>query len=159
MCYFCYDCPSKLIWSSRVAQLVRNPPAGPDPGSIPGVWKIPWRRDRLPTPVFSGFPCGSAGKESPCNERDLSSIPELGRSPGEKNGHPLQYTGIWSITGHELYTKFQLKKKSGTPSYSLLFTGQKSCGSLMKGAEGLAHRTVGERLATGIFPSASPIQS
>jgi len=26
---------------------------------------MPWRRDRLPTPVFSGFSCGSAGKESP----------------------------------------------------------------------------------------------
>ena len=28
------------------------------------VRKIPWRRERLPTPVFLGFPCGSAGKES-----------------------------------------------------------------------------------------------
>ena len=28
---------------------------------------IHWRRDRLPTPVFSGFPCNSAGKESACN--------------------------------------------------------------------------------------------
>ena len=30
-----------------------------------------------------GFRCGSAGKESACNEGDLSSIPGLGRSPGE----------------------------------------------------------------------------
>ena len=30
-----------------------------------------WRRDRLPTPVFLGFPCGSAGKESTCNAGDL----------------------------------------------------------------------------------------
>ena len=37
-----------------------------DPGSIP-VWKSPWRRDRLPTPVFLGFSCGSAGKESACS--------------------------------------------------------------------------------------------
>ena len=29
--------------------------------------KIHWRRDRLPTAVFLGFPCGSAGKESACN--------------------------------------------------------------------------------------------
>ena len=34
-----------------------------DPGSIPGSG-ICWRRDRLPTPVFLGFPCDSAGKES-----------------------------------------------------------------------------------------------
>ena len=31
------------------------------------VGKICWRRDRLPTPVFLGFPGGSAGKESSCN--------------------------------------------------------------------------------------------
>ena len=31
------------------------------------VGKIHQRRDRLPTPVFWGFPCGSAGKESTCN--------------------------------------------------------------------------------------------
>ena len=37
----------------------------------------------LPTPVFLGFPCGSVGKESICNEGDLGSIPGLGRSPGE----------------------------------------------------------------------------
>ena len=42
-----------------------------------------WRRDRLPTPVFLGFPCGSAGKEYDCNEGDLDSVPGLGRSPGE----------------------------------------------------------------------------
>jgi len=38
------------------------------------VGKIPWRRDRLPTPVFLGFPGHSAGKESACNAGDLSSI-------------------------------------------------------------------------------------
>ena len=37
---------------------------------------------------------GSAGKESPCNVRDLGSIPGLGRSPGEGKGHPLQYSGL-----------------------------------------------------------------
>ena len=31
------------------------------------VGMIRWRRDRLPTPVFLGFPCNSAGKESACN--------------------------------------------------------------------------------------------
>ena len=57
------------------------------------VEKICWRRDRLPTPVFLGFPCGSAGKESACNVGDLGSIPGLGRSPGEGKGYPLQYSG------------------------------------------------------------------
>ena len=45
------------------------------------VGKSLWRRDRLPTPVFLGFPCGSAGKESAYNTGDLGSIPGLGRSP------------------------------------------------------------------------------
>ena len=40
------------------------------------------------------FPCGSAGKESACNARDLGLIPELGRSPGEGNGYSLQYFGL-----------------------------------------------------------------
>ena len=37
----------------------------------------PWRRDRLPTPIFLGFPSGSAGKESACNVGDLGLIPGL----------------------------------------------------------------------------------
>ena len=44
--------------------------------------KIPWRRDRLPIPVFLGFLGGSDGKESTCNVGDLSLIPDLGRFPG-----------------------------------------------------------------------------
>ena len=59
------------------------------------VGKIHWRRDRLPTPVFLGFPCcGSAGKESTCNAGDLGLIPGFGRSPGEGNSYPLQYSGL-----------------------------------------------------------------
>ena len=41
-----------------------------------------------------GFPSGSPGKESACSMGDLGSIPELGRSPGEGNGYPLQYSGL-----------------------------------------------------------------
>ena len=58
------------------------------------VGKICWRRRRLPTPVFLGFPCGSAGKESACCAGDLGSIPGLRRSPGEEKGYPLQYSGL-----------------------------------------------------------------
>ena len=53
-----------------------------------------WRRDRLTTPVFLGFPGGSAGKESACNAGDLGSILGLGRSPAEGKGNPLQYSGL-----------------------------------------------------------------
>ena len=42
----------------------------------------------------SGFPGGSAGKESTCNAGDLGLTPGLGRFPGEGNGYPLQYSGL-----------------------------------------------------------------
>ena len=58
------------------------------------IGKIHWRRDRLPTPVFLGFPCGSAGKESSHSVGDLGSIPGLGRSAGARKGNPLQYSGL-----------------------------------------------------------------
>ena len=41
--------------------------------------------------AFSG---GSADKESAYNAEDLGLIPGLGRSPGEGNGYPLQYSGL-----------------------------------------------------------------
>ena len=39
-----------------------------------------------------GFPGGSDSKESACNAGDLGVITESGRSPGEGNGDPLQYS-------------------------------------------------------------------
>ena len=39
-----------------------------------------------------GFPAGSVGKESACTAGDQGSIPGWGRSPGEGNGNPLQYS-------------------------------------------------------------------
>ena len=44
--------------------------------------------------VLVAFPCGSAGKESACNVGDLGLIPGLGRSLGEGNSYPLQYSGL-----------------------------------------------------------------
>ena len=41
-----------------------------------------------------GFPGDSAGKESTCNMGDLGSVPGFGRSPGEGNSYPLQYSGL-----------------------------------------------------------------
>ena len=80
--------------ASLITQLVKNLPAIQETlVQFPG-WEDHWRRDRLPTPVFLGFPCGSAGKESACNVGDLDSIPELERSPGEGKGYPLQHSGL-----------------------------------------------------------------
>ena len=55
------------------------------------------------------FLCDSDSKESACNAGDLGLIPGLGRSPGEGNGYPLQYSclgnsmdrGAWQATVHE----------------------------------------------------------
>ena len=59
------------------------------------VGKSCWRRDRLPTPVFLGFPGGSAGdKESACNVGGMGSISRLERSLREGNGYPLQYSSL-----------------------------------------------------------------
>ena len=77
------------------------------------VWFLSWegplrRDDRLSTPAFLGLPGGSDGKESAGMAEDLDSIPGLGRSPGEGNGHPLPYSclenpmdrGAWRVTVH-----------------------------------------------------------
>ena len=81
------------------------------------VRKIPWRRDRLPTPVFMGFPGGSAGKESACNVGEPDSISGFGKIPwsrkwqptpvflpGKFHGHKASYepTGIVGIATHEI---------------------------------------------------------
>ena len=60
--------------------------------------------------LYKGFPGVSDGKESACNAGDQGLIPELGRSPGEENGNPLQYfclenpmdRGVWQATVHRV---------------------------------------------------------
>ena len=60
--------------------------------------------------MFVVFPGGSEVKESACNAGDLGSIPGSGRSPGEGNGKPLQYSclenpmdgGAWWATVHRV---------------------------------------------------------
>ena len=42
--------------------------------------------------VILGFPGGSDGRETTCNEGDLGSIPRLGRATGGGHGNPLQYS-------------------------------------------------------------------
>ena len=90
----CYNKKYELYWASLVAQLVKNPAAMQEtPLQFLGQ-EDPWRRDRLPTPVFLGFPSGSVGKESTCIAGDLGAIPGLGRSPGKGNSYPLQCSGL-----------------------------------------------------------------
>ena len=70
----------------------------------------------------------SVGQESACSTGDLGSIPGSGRSPGEGNGSPLQYScsenpmdrGAWQVAihgvarvGHNLATKPQPEEPDG----------------------------------------------
>ena len=63
-----------------------------------------------------GLPSGSEGKQSACNAGDTGAIPDWGRSPGEGNGNPFQYSclensmnrGAWWATVHGV-TKSQTK--------------------------------------------------
>ena len=55
------------------------------PGLIPG------QRTKIP---HIASPCGSDGKESAGNVGDMGLIPGLGRSPGEGNGYPFQYSDL-----------------------------------------------------------------
>ena len=49
--------------------------------------------------LYLGFSVGSDGKESACNAEDPGLIPGLGRSPGEGNGNPLQYSYLKKSMG------------------------------------------------------------
>ena len=91
-----------------------------DPGIIPGgnqdlpVRKVPWRRDRLPTPVFLSFSAGSDGKESTYNGGDLGLIPGLGRSPGGGHGNPLQCSCLENPHGQRSLAGYSHKESDTT---------------------------------------------
>ena len=61
-------------------------------GAHPHIYMYPFSSN--------GFPSGSDGKESACNVGDLGSIPGSGRSSGEGNGNPLQYSGLENSMDH-----------------------------------------------------------
>ena len=62
----------------------------------------------IQTLLYMGFPGDSVVKNPPANTGDAGLIPGLGRSPGEGNGNPLQYSclgnpmekGVWLVTVH-----------------------------------------------------------
>ena len=78
---------------------------------IPSLWSLlgsNWTGNWECQSRRIGFPGGSDGKESACNAGNLGSVPGSGRSPGEENGNPFQYSclgkpmdrGAWWATVH-----------------------------------------------------------
>ena len=101
------QCPS-LMWgvSRKAVAVVLLPGSQPEWCEV----RNPSRARLISTCVSRvlGFPGGSEVKASACNAGDLGSIPGSGRSPGEGNGNPLQYSclenpmdrGAWWATVH-----------------------------------------------------------
>ena len=83
---------------------------------------------KIPMIICMGFPGGSEVKASASTVGDPGSIPGLGRSPGEGNGNPLQYSclgnpmdrGAWQATVHGV-------AKSQTQLSNVFFYHYKSC--------------------------------
>ena len=71
---------------------------------------------------------GLVGKESDSNAEDLGSIPGSGRSPGEGNGNPLQYScpespkdrGAWRAIAHGVANELDMTERLNLPAYSFV---------------------------------------
>ena len=79
----------------------------------------------------TSFPSGSVGKESACDAGDPSSIPGVGRSPGEGNGNPFQYSCLgnpmdggawWSSLGWEDPLEKEMVTHSSIPAWEIPWT-------------------------------------
>ena len=72
--------------------------------------------------ISSGLPGGSVIKNPPANAGDLSLISQLGRSRGERNGNPLQYSclgnpmdrGAWRATVHGFMKEWDMTERLNT---------------------------------------------
>ena len=84
---------SNLLLKDQVAQLVKNPPVMQKTLFNSWVGKIHWRKFRLPTPLFLGFPGDSAGKKSSCSGRP-GFDPWVGNIPWRRE-YPLEK---WTAT-------------------------------------------------------------
>ena len=117
--------------------MVKNPPAIQEPEFNSWLRKIPWRKVVVHYKMIKsilGFPSGSVGKESACNVGDLGLIPWLGRSLGERNSYPLQYSSLenpmdctvqgiaksWTLLSNFHLTLLQSQTTASLLSYPLL---------------------------------------
>ena len=82
------------------------------------AWEVPLEKGMaLPTPAFLDSPGGSEGNEPACNTGDLSSFPQLGRSPGGRHDYPFQYFAWripWTEEPGRLYSPWGPKESDTT---------------------------------------------
>ena len=120
-------------WCSRSEQIKMMASHSDWVSGLQQVRLSPWGQGALATehtagvcPNQPGFPGGSVSKEPACSAGDLGSIPGSGRSPGEENGLPLQYSclenpmdrGAWQDTVHGVtkrWTPWKLLSMSTKP--------------------------------------------
>ena len=110
--YWRMGCPHNSV--GRIRLWCRRPKFDPCLG------KFPWRRDRLPSPVFLGFPGGSAGKESACKAGDLGSMPGAGKIPWRRER--LCTPVFWPGEFHGLYSPWGHKESDTTERLSLEYS-------------------------------------
>ena len=92
-----------LDFTELLGELVKNTFPSPTPWDSESVSDA---HELASLTTSQDFPHSSVGKESTCNAGDPSSIPGSGRSPGEGDGNPLQYSclekpmdrGAWRAT-------------------------------------------------------------
>ena len=88
------------MWQTWVRSLGWEDPLEKGKATHPSIvaWRIPWTVHGVPksrtqlSDFHFHFPRWLSGKESTCNAGDVDSIPGSGRSPGEGNGNPFQYS-------------------------------------------------------------------
>ena len=106
-----------IVWKwTFFSQLVKNPPACRRPRFNSWAGKICWRRDRLITSVFLGFPCGSAEKESACNAGD--QVWSLAWEDSLEKGKAT-HSSILAWRFHEVYIPWSCKELDTTEQLSL----------------------------------------
>ena len=138
----------------------------PQTTTLPSCVYFSWRWFQSPP---RDFPSGSDGKASAYNSGDLGSIPGLGRSPGERNGNPFQYSCLenpmdretWQATVHGVAKSRKRLSDIYLLTYSCTMVGhsgmksENESRSVMSDSlqsHGLVHGILGQNTGVGTVP-------